>query len=87
MTAPSAAQHPDPERGGVWTSGRNIGLASTTAYVGSNIVAVSSELVASEGITLASVAGGTSGQVEVVSSGLNAGGQVRLLADDMVFIS
>ncbi|MCW5321916.1 hypothetical protein D5039_12345 [Verminephrobacter aporrectodeae subsp. tuberculatae] len=87
MTAPSAAQHPDPERGGVWTSRRNIGLASTTAYVGSNIVAVSSELVAREGITLASVAGGTSGQVEVVSSGLNAGGQVRLLANDMVFIS
>ncbi|MCW8200783.1 hypothetical protein D8B23_20910, partial [Verminephrobacter aporrectodeae subsp. tuberculatae] len=80
---------------GLQANGRNISLASTgttrvassTAYVGSNVVAVSSELSASEGITLASVAGGTSGQVEVVSSGLNAGGQVRLLADDMVFIS
>ncbi|MCW5289412.1 hypothetical protein D5041_10175 [Verminephrobacter aporrectodeae subsp. tuberculatae] len=80
---------------GLQANGRNISLASTgttrvassTAYMGSNVVAVSSELTASEGITLASVAGGTSGQVEVVSSGLNAGGQVRLLADDMVFIS
>ncbi|WP_322784292.1 DUF637 domain-containing protein [Verminephrobacter aporrectodeae] len=80
---------------GLQANGRNISLASagttrvgsTPAYMGSNIVAVGSELVAREGITLASVAGGTSGQVEVVSSGLNAGGQVRLLANDMVFIS
>ncbi|WP_265683583.1 two-partner secretion domain-containing protein, partial [Verminephrobacter aporrectodeae] len=54
---------------GLQANGRNISLASTgttrvassTAYVGSNVVAVSSELSASEGITLASVAGGTSG--------------------------
>ncbi|MCW8209541.1 hypothetical protein D8B24_21625, partial [Verminephrobacter aporrectodeae subsp. tuberculatae] len=47
---------------GLQANGRNISLASTgttrvassTAYVGSNVVAVSSELSASEGITLAS---------------------------------
>ncbi|MCW8204735.1 hypothetical protein, partial [Verminephrobacter aporrectodeae] len=62
-------------------------LASTTAYIGSNVQTVSSTLAAREDITLASVAGDASGRVDVVASGLNAGGQVRLLANDMVFIT